>query len=511
MGQDFRKADLLPESGCAHPVAVAQHLSLYERLLWALRGVGVCPIHIAHLEDRCLFCCKALPPLAAHSRPGYCSSCGRWLGRQGQPSRPRAKASVGDYELYVATTTGDLLARCSTAGRLSRARFSRNLRICVNRLASGNTRALAEFTRASRGAVQSWVNAKMRPRLDVLIRACFHLGIPAGALLTNRRLAGVDWSAVNAHFRRQDRGVKAVRSSEEVRKLMRAALREEECPSVPELSKRLGYQRYERLYQVDPVLCRRITARHRACRRTHWWKQPGAKRICEIDAIRSSLEQSLAQDPPVSVRRIAAQLGYANGGLIHRKFPDLCHAIAEKLEACKVRRFGALRRAVSAASVEDPPPTLHNLSRRLGFRNSSTLRSWFRNETDRLLEARAIHAQKETANLRAALLSILSGESAPSLSSVARQLDLSVSTLAEKCPDLCRAIHARYLQCQQERTREREHLLNEEVCRIAKRLLAKGQTPTEARIMRALSKGALRQWGAVRRAVKSARRILGLR
>ena len=124
---------------------------------------------------------------------------------------------------------------------------------------------------------------------------------------------------------------------------MKAALREDECPSVPELSRRLGYQRYERLYQVDPVLCRRITARHRACTRTHWWKQPGAKRICEIDVIRSALEQSLAQDPPVSVRRIAMHLGYANGGLIQRKFPDLCHAIAQKLEDCRKRRFVTLQ------------------------------------------------------------------------------------------------------------------------------------------------------------------------
>lgn len=484
--------------------------TVYERLLWALRGVTVCPVHVAPLEEKCPFCHKALPPLAAHSRPGYCSSCGSWLGRQA--GRPRLHANRGepDYELYVATTAGELLASCSTAGRLSRARFSANLRICIDRLVSGNTKAFAELTRASRGAVQSWVTGMMRPRLDVLIRVCFHAGIPAGALLTSRRLAGVNWPAATAHFPRDDRGVKTSRSSEEVRRLMKAALREDDCPSVPELSQRLGYRRYERLYQVDPVLCHRITARHRACKRTHWWKQPGAKRICEINTIRSALEQSLVQDPPVSVQRIAMQLGYANGGLIQRKFPDLCHVIAKKLDDCRKRRFGTLRQAVEAARFEDPPPTLHDLSRRLGFQNSSTLRSWFRGETDRLLEARAFHAQKETTKLRGALLLILRGESAPSLSSVARQLNLSVSHLAEKCPDLCRTIRSRYLRCQKQRTHEREQLLNQEVCRIAKRLHAKGQMPTEARIMGLLSKGSLKQWGAVRRAVKSARRILGL-
>jgi hypothetical protein len=170
--------------------------------------------------------------------------------------------------------------------------------------------------------------------------------------------------------------VKVTRSSGDLKRLLKAALRERDSPSLSELSKRLGYKRHTRLYQVDRSLCRRITAKHRACRRTHWWKKPGAKRICEIDAIQSALEQSLAQDPPVPTRRIAARLGYANGGFIHKKFPDLCRAIAEELENCKKRRLDELRQAVNAARLEDPPPTLHNLSRRLGFQNSSALRFW---------------------------------------------------------------------------------------------------------------------------------------
>jgi len=120
-------------------------------------------------------------------------------------------------------------------------------------------------------------------------------------------------------------------------------------------------------------------------------------------------------------------LGYANGGLIQRKFPDLCHAVAQKLEDCKKRRFVALRQAVAGASLEAPPPTLHSLSLRLGFQNSSTLRLWFRDETDRVLAARVRHAQLETAKLRAALFAILRAEPAPSLCSVAHQLCLSVS------------------------------------------------------------------------------------
>jgi TniQ len=124
--------------------------TVYERLLWTLRLATICPVHIVALEAKCPFCHKALPPLAAHSRPGYCSSCRQWLGKQGGPSRPHPNPAEADYELYVATATGELLALCSTASRTSKARFSRNLRICIDRLASGNTKAFAKLTRASR-------------------------------------------------------------------------------------------------------------------------------------------------------------------------------------------------------------------------------------------------------------------------------------------------------------------------------------------------------------------------
>jgi hypothetical protein len=212
----------------------------------------------------------------------------------------------------------------------------------------------------------------------------------------------------------------------------------------------------------------------------------------------------------VSARRIAAKLGYSNAGLIQRKFPDHCRAIAQKLEDWKKRRLDELRQAADAASREEPPTTLHDLSQRLGFKTSSQLRWHFPEAVNRLVKARAIHAQKETAKLQTTLLFILCGEPAPSLSSIARQLDLSVSSLAEKCPDVCAAIRSRYLRHQRETTRERRELLNEEVRRIARDLHAKGQNPTQARILRLLSEGALREWGAIRMAVKRARRFLGL-
>ncbi len=481
----------------------------YERLLWAIRIVTMCPIHATPLENRCQFCDEALPPLGVYSRPGHCSACGEWLGRWYCDDGDRGE--IND-ELSVATAVGDLLAGQTNNGRLSAARFRRNLRICIRRLASGNIIAFAEFAHARKTTVRSWLSGITLPRLDVLLRFSFHLGISATALLTSRGLTGVDWPEMTLRFSRYPRGVKGYRSSETVKGLLLAALRDDNCPSVPELAIRLGYKRCDRLRQVSPELCRRITKRHRACRRTHWWREPGAKRICELDGIRSLLEQSLQQDYPASVRRIATQLGYAggNGGFILRSFPDLCRSIAVKRKGWEKRRVEQLRHDVRAALFEQPPPTLRELSQRLGFQTSTTLRFWMPDLADELIKRRAEHTANQIVKLRAVLSEALQEVPAPSFNSVARRLQCSTSFLMEKHPDLCHAIALRFLQQQKMMTRERRTLLDEEVLRIAKGLKAQGQDPTQVRIVRLLSSGSLKEWGPVQHAVKRARKLLGL-
>lgn len=405
----------------------------------------MCPLHWVLLDDRCPFCTRILPTLAVHSRPGYCSACGQWLGKR------KIHRSAGEYgfQVYVAAAAGDLLAGFDNKARLSAARFRRNLRVCIQRIASGNALAFAELIHISKTTLRGWLCRETLPRLDVLLRFAFHLGVSVRELLMSRGLHGVDWTAIDSRLSIERRNAKCYRSSESLLDLMRAALHDDDCPSVPELAKRLGYKRPERLRQVSPDLCR-LTKRHRACHRTHWWREPGAKRICELDRIRALLEHSLEQDPPISVRCIAAKLGYSagNAGFIHRCFPDLCQSIAKRQEEWKQRRRGELRVVVAAAIPEEPPPTLHDLSRRLGFQTSTTLRSWVPDLADRLLRERAEHAAREKAHLHAVLCDALHENPAVSLNSVARRLQCSATFLREKHLQLCQAIASRYLRDQ---------------------------------------------------------------
>jgi hypothetical protein len=184
--------------------------------------------------------------------------------------------------------------------------------------------------------------------------------------------------------------------------------------------------------------------------------------------------------------------------------------IAIKRQAWEIHKVEALRNAVSKAILEKPPPTLHELSRRLGFQTSTTLRSWVPDLADRLKETCSAYAAGETTKLRVAL-SVILQEDPASFASVARRLRRSPSSLKEKVPDLCSAIASRHQQQRAATTQERRKVLEDEVWRIAKDLKAKGQNPTQSRILPLLPDGSLKEWGPVQRAVKRARRFLSLR
>jgi hypothetical protein len=319
---------------------------VYERLLWAIKIVAVCPFHLRPLEERCPFCIRQQPALAVSSRPGFCSACGNWLGEPSSGTSPKSGNRTRNLrnELHQASAVGEILAMTSAVGSVPAARFRRNLRICIKRLAAGNTAAFARRTQVSKSPILSWLHAAMHPRLDMVLRLCSRLHISAASMLMNDCLEKtVDWKAVKAAFPPDRHPTKTFRSSGQVRRLLVAALRENDCPSLRDLTSRLGYKRAESLYQADRDLCHQITAKHRRNHQTHWWREPGAKRICDEKTLRRLLEKSLAQETPTSVRQIAAIAGYANGGYIYRKFPGLCHAIARRLEEQQAKRWDKMR------------------------------------------------------------------------------------------------------------------------------------------------------------------------
>lgn len=159
-----------------------------------------------------------------------------------------------------------------------------------------------------------------------------------------------------------NRGVSPSRHASEIRQALLTALDEAVPCSLSELARRLGYKDTERLYQADRKLCHKIAARYRQSGRSHWWRKPGAARICDAGRLKEILERSLKSNRPTSVHRIAASLGYSNDGYLHRKYPELCREIGEKIALARQARPDNMRRILENAIDERPAPTLKDLA-----------------------------------------------------------------------------------------------------------------------------------------------------
>ena len=199
------------------------------------------------------------------------------------------------------------------------------------------------------------------------------------------------------------------------------------------------------LYQIDQECCRRITARHRVASRVSQGEgRTPNQRICAKAKIRKRLEQSLAQEHPVSVNHIAQSLGYVNGGPFRLEFPELCRAIGKKQAALKQDRLRDAECALRAALEEDPPPSATELSKRLEYASPNVLRLNFPELYGALLARRAAYQAECKRKMHAYFLETLAGDSAPQVLEVCEKIGLSPSRTYVCYPELCHVIAAKH-------------------------------------------------------------------
>lgn len=477
---------------------------VYEPLLWAVNLVMICPRHYYPLEEECPHCHRQLTPLAVNSRPGRCSFCQEWLGSS-HKERPPATGQIADEALWRANAVGQLLACVPQIDPKSLGRvFARNLQDCVNTVFHGNVLAFAESCRVSQSACRSHVLGEYLPTIDVVLRICYRLGIPITALFeADRQRAEAHWKTAavavqgdRAHFRRP---------LEQVRLLLIRAAQEQPAPSLSEIAARLGYKGPDRLYQVDGDLCKKIAARYRESGRSHLWRKPGAETIANTFDLRHLLEESLAQERPISTYAIAARVGYANEGYLRQRFPDLCRAIGRKVAKQKTERIRAMEKCLREALKADPAPMLIDLRKHLGYSSSQCLKHHFPDLCKQILERREVHTRRSVAKLRTTLEELLLEVPALPIRAASRRVGLSCSYLKKLCPQECRALASRYRRSQKEASSLRKTELIEEVRRMVRNLCLQGLCPSVQRVSSLLQPNSLRDWKAVAVAVEAAR------
>jgi hypothetical protein len=383
--------------------------------------------------------------------------------------------------------------------------------VYLEQVAGGNVLALAGYIRCPRCILQNWLDGATVPRLETLLRTCRFLNIPASSLFASSGPTPMNIAAAQEAIAfTGNRGVSPSRHAGEIRQALLAALREDVPCSLSEVARRLGYTNTERLYQADRKLCHKIAARYRQSGRSHWWRRPGAARICETARLREILEQSLKSTEPTSVYHIAASLGYSNGGYILQKFPELCGAIREKIARAKQARPERMRGVLKDALREQPAPILADLGHRLGYSTSAVLRAHEPGLCDQLARRRRAQVSKRRADLKTKVEAALLENPVPSVRDLCDRLRITMWFMETYFPDLKRAIAGQHRRCvSAETTRRRENLL-QNVRDVVSELRSQGLYPSINRIVERLPEGSCRTWKSVTWAIREARDALSI-
>ncbi len=246
---------------------------IYEPLLWAIETVKVCPQHHQPLCFYCPYCHKQLPLLEWHSRSGYCSICGEWLGSFCD-SFARGLLSPDELkkEVWRADAIGELITAVPhLSSPLPRENVAKAIRATINVVTKGNMAAFASRLGIPKNTVWMWYTGKALPQLDVLLKICYCLEISLLDFLISEKVAAkplkisLNKSPEQSHNKRVSPKSFDLDQVEEV--LLATIASGEEPPlTMKEVAERLEYNR-RTISRHFPDLCRAISAKSRLYRK----------------------------------------------------------------------------------------------------------------------------------------------------------------------------------------------------------------------------------------------------
>ncbi len=165
------------------PICLAQDYKagtpVYERLIWSLQDVELCPRHHCCLEDQCPTCHrKHLPEFTNRHLCGFCSNCGAWLGSTCSKHPLSSDTSVQHFQAWTAESFADLLAH-PPPGTLAehRERIVRVIDICAEQLFDGDHAASSQHLGVLRSDTTEWLRGRGYPTPRILLNISYCLQI----------------------------------------------------------------------------------------------------------------------------------------------------------------------------------------------------------------------------------------------------------------------------------------------------------------------------------------------
>jgi hypothetical protein len=245
-----------------------QDAIIYEPLLWSINGITVCVEHCQLLERCCPYCSSSHPWLTWRSRPGYCSSCGRWLGKAD------GKSQVEEKDMYISETVGSFLAHIPELSlSIPHERVIHSLRELIEATTDGNIAAFSRSLGLPKTTVWELIQGHFPPSLPFLLQLCYQFRVSLLQLLISDEHINPQKPHLSLE-RTRKHDVRCPFDREKVQQALEDILADQHSipDSMREVARRLGYP-VRTIKQYFPMLCRQIARRF-----TEYRKQQGQLR-----------------------------------------------------------------------------------------------------------------------------------------------------------------------------------------------------------------------------------------
>jgi AraC-like DNA-binding protein len=430
--------------------------TLYDLLLWVVLPVKVCSKHRLPLSENCPNCQKRIQPSLKHYRPGSCPHCRTFLGAKKSEVTTVAIDDL-DYEFWVADNIGSLIAASPLLPvTTARQNVTAAINHCCNLMVEGNSNMLARLLKVAETTSRLWVTGRGFPSLKILSALSYLTEIPLIKFLTEPEYVLERISKYPVEIEpHQILGCNLHRANriarQKVRQHLEAALDETPPPSLMEVAQRLGYRHPATLQIRFSELSKKICARYWRSERYLCDRPPRpieTQNYPDMESQRTTIEQELAQPNPASIRALTHKLGYVSSYNLKRKFPDLCLAILEKRREYQQKKLAErlrnCRQVLQAAMIEEPPPMLASVARRLKEIDERFLREHFAEEWRSIFMRYTEYQKKQMKDAEDRLLQSLQENPPRPLNQISKEIGYTSPTIVHHYPEISRSIMDRY-------------------------------------------------------------------
>lgn len=463
---------------------------VYEPLLWAFQAVTVCPIHLRELKLACHHCKHKLCPLAAYSRPGYCSRCKQWLGYLDNISTSTNERldETLEYKVWVANNIGELIAAApSLQSRPSRRDIPKKINLCIDQFTDGKVDAFARLFNLSKPTLRHWRKERHIPNIDSLLKLCHSTGITLLDFLTKEEsLLKSSWKCHASRSEFKGISTSAHRLNDnQLREALLSALDENPPPSLSDLKIRPGFPFLPTLRKKFPELCEKIKVRRKPY--IYQYRISQASRN-DDPMVEQALKSALNETFPHSVEEIAKSTVHKDASSIRQRFPELCSAIISRRADGLRDQKNRTRRELKKLLSHEPPLSITQLTKRVGYKNITTLRSHFPVLCSQALERYLIYQETRFQEIEKALTAALNEEPPPTMRQIARRIGYNIYCLYGRYGTICHQIANRHKIYKKQCAKQETALYKAEIEAAVFALYAKGIFPSEKRVKEMLSK-----------------------